>query len=111
MRSPKSESAEAIRYAISRWRALKLLLVFPTLLALTVWYVGTMFQSYLNAALGLGTSTLILVGAPFVPAAILTACILAHYLRRGLKEQHPPSVEQILDHLGMIAGTDGDTRP
>ena len=54
---------------------------------------------------------LILFGAPFVPAAILTASMLAHYLRMGLKEQNPTDVGQILDQLGMIADTDSDTQP
>jgi hypothetical protein len=93
-----------------RGRALKLLLVFPTLLALFVWCVGTFFQSYVNAAFGLWTSTPILIGAPFVSAAILTACILAPYLGRGLKPQDPTSDGQILDQLGTTANTDSDTR-
>jgi hypothetical protein len=93
-----------------RSRALKLLLVFPTLLALTVWYVGLSFDRYLNAAFTLGISTLILVGAPLLLAAILTACMLAHYLRIGLEEQHPAGVGQILDQLGVMEDTNDDPR-
>ena len=64
-----------------RRRAVRILVVFPTILALAVWYVGTILQYQLNRALGMGMATLIVVASPFVSAAILTTLIIAHYLR------------------------------
>jgi len=93
-----------------RSRALKLLLVFPTLLGLIVLYGHLLFQRYLDASFSPGTSGLIIVAATFGSAAILTACILAHYLMRGLEEQPLATAVRMLDQPGMFANTDADTQ-
>jgi hypothetical protein len=91
-----------------RRRAVSILVLFPTLLALTVWYVVMALQNYLNRTLTVGKSTLVIISTPFLSAAILTTCILAHYLRMGLEKQHPTAAGQVLDQPEMIADTGGD---